>query len=197
MDHDRMEIDPPDPPDAAAAAGAMAGTETAAAKRKGHPTRTRTLATITVRSPPWSYAHLAVANPPRAAGATSPAPAPAPVPDMLEIRAYLTAALRQFLGDTGAAIPVDILAVGRGDGDGDSSGVWVRVPRQDLNLFVGAVTAFAGLPTSSTVGSGQGAGEERMVLQVRAAGNWLGSLLGRGDEGKLWAGSGTSDEGGS
>ncbi|KAL2152005.1 hypothetical protein VTH82DRAFT_5189 [Thermothelomyces myriococcoides] len=202
-----MEIDAPDD----AATGAGAGTT---AKRKGHPTpnpdsrargpnRTRILATITIRNPPWSYAHLTVANPPSVEGAisTSATTRAAKQPtalDVLEIRAYLTAALRQFLGDTGAGIPVDILAVGGADddddndGNSDRSGVWVRVPRQDLNLFVGAVTAYAGQPTS-----GQKGNRERMVLQVKAAGNWLGSLLGRGQESKLWAGLDTSEEGGS
>ncbi|KAL2178930.1 uncharacterized protein P884DRAFT_257032 [Thermothelomyces heterothallicus CBS 202.75] len=218
-----MEIDTPNDTAAGEGEGREKATTTTA-KRKAHPTpnpdprargpnRTRTLATLTIKNPPWSYAHLTLANPSPIVEATSTStsaststtdaakttaaiPEATPVLDMLEIRAYLTAALRQFLGDTGAAIPVDILAVGGRDGDGDGDGVWVRVPRQDLNLFVGAVTAFAGQLTSSTVDSGQGGKKERMVLQVKAAGNWLGSLLGRGQEGKLWAGSDTSDKGG-
>ncbi|KAH6850804.1 hypothetical protein B0I37DRAFT_121752 [Chaetomium sp. MPI-CAGE-AT-0009] len=96
---------------------------------------------------------------------------------MLQLRAYLTTALRQFLGDTGAAIPVDFLAVRGAD-------AWVRVPRQDLAAFVGAVTAFSGVEMSA------GSEEGRMVLRVVASGDWLGSLVGKGGEGRVWSCSG-------
>ncbi|KAK4042896.1 hypothetical protein C8A01DRAFT_44112 [Parachaetomium inaequale] len=145
--------------------------------------RTRTLTTTVLKHPPWSYARLELANPP----AQTPTPSSM---DMLQIRAYLTAATRQFLGAHGASIPLDILALRPTDGT-----VWVRVPRPDLGAFVAAVTAFDGVVVSSTGGSmgssEQGEGVGRMVLHVKAAGDWLGSLIGKGEgEGALWPAGG-------
>ncbi|KAH8887484.1 hypothetical protein GQ53DRAFT_749970 [Thozetella sp. PMI_491] len=90
--------------------------------------------------------------------------------DELQVRSYCTAALRQFLGDTGVAIPIDILKV-------QGSEVWVRVPQPDLSAFAAAITAFGGVSE----------GEVTYVLQVRACGDWLGSLLGRDEQQKLWS----------
>ncbi|KAH6640899.1 hypothetical protein F5144DRAFT_116043 [Chaetomium tenue] len=147
-------------------------------------THTHTLTTLTLKSPPSAYAHLSLTTP----TTTTTSNNNNNNPDILQLRAYLTTALRQFLGDTGAAIPIDFLAVGDG---GDA---WVRVPRADLAAFVGAVTAFGGM-VMSTGGNGGGdgnGGEEagRMVLRVVASGDWLGSLIGKEGEGGLWAGLG-------
>ena len=218
----KMDIDPPDHNstrerlDNETTRAATTTTNRITTKRKTPPTptpssqartpnRTRTLTTLTIKHPPWSYVHLTVATPGLSqeatwttltgAKTTTPISEATPTLDMLQVRAYLTAALRQFLGDTGAAIPIDILALREGGGD-SNDGVWVRVPRQDLNLFVGAVTAFEGQPVRSAVSGRQDSSgkEGRMVLQVKAAGNWLGSLLGREDEGRLWAGPSTRDQ---
>ena len=86
--------------------------------------------------------------------------------DPLQVRAYCTAALRQFLGDTGAGMGVDILLIRGGD-------VWVRVPRGDLAAFVGAIAAYGGMETT--------------LFRTRACGDWLGSLLGRAEQHALWA----------
>ncbi|KAK4143781.1 uncharacterized protein C8A04DRAFT_28567 [Dichotomopilus funicola] len=154
--------------------------------------RTRILTTTTLRHPPWSYIHLTVTKPPSPPPPEQSQSQPQeqqPL-DALQLRAYLTAALRQFLGDTGAAIPVDILAVGndtdndhgptRRKAGGGGGEAWVRVPREDLARFVAGVTAFSG------VGAGAGGGE-RMVLGVKACGDWLGSLVGRDGEEGVWA----------
>ncbi|KAK3308648.1 uncharacterized protein B0T15DRAFT_391594 [Chaetomium strumarium] len=133
--------------------------------------KTFTLATATLKHPPFAYAHLSLAT-----SAFSPSPARSADTglDALQVRSYLTAALRQFLGDTGAAIPIDILLV-----QGQSA--WVRVPREDLAAFAAGVTAFPGLPPSS----GE-AGGGTMLLQLRACGDWLGSLIGREEQAGLW-----------
>ncbi len=128
-------------------------------------TRTVPTTTATLKTPPFSYARLSLLNP----DPTHPT-SPAPPLDALQVRSYLTAALRQFLGDTGAAIPIDILQL-------QSPSVWVRVPRSDLAAFAAGVTAFAGL---AAPGNSPG----RIVLQVRACGDWLGALLGSGEEGE-------------
>jgi ribonuclease P/MRP protein subunit POP8 len=91
--------------------------------------------------------------------------------DALQVRAYCTSALRQFLGDTGAAISVDILAVRNDD-------IWVRVPRADLAGFSAALTAYGGMARGRGVTT---------VLRLRACGDWLGSLLGRAEQQELWA----------
>jgi len=91
--------------------------------------------------------------------------------DALQVRAYCTSALRQFLGDTGAAVSVDILAV-------RDSNVWVRVPQADLGGFSAAMTAYGGMARGGGVTT---------VLRLRACGDWLGSLLGRTEQHELWA----------
>ncbi|SPQ21683.1 a356e798-efae-405f-97eb-44d48a4f8a85 [Thermothielavioides terrestris] len=149
--------------------------------------KTRTLTTATLKNPPFAYAHLSLASPPPAlsnpATTTTTTTTP-PLLDALQVRAYLTAALRQFLGATGAGMAIDILLVRGGS-------AWVRVPREDLPAFAAGVTAFGGLPSSSAsagsgAGAGAGAGTGTMLLQLRACGDWLGSLIGRDEEAALW-----------
>ncbi|KAL2021195.1 hypothetical protein VTK56DRAFT_7382 [Thermocarpiscus australiensis] len=149
--------------------------------------KTRTLATATLQNR-WAFAHLTIAAPIIPASSSSGSgngngsANPNLLLDDLQVRAYLTAALRQFLGDTGAAIPVDILlARGRH--------VWVRVPRPDLGAFAAAITAFPGLPGSSSSSSSlaaAGVGEGTLLLQLDGCGDWLGSVLGRMAEEELW-----------
>ncbi|KAK0635491.1 hypothetical protein B0T17DRAFT_485130 [Bombardia bombarda] len=122
---------------------------------------TRELGSCTIKSPPFSYAHLSVA-------AACPSSSYSDL-DALQVRAYCSAALRQFLGDTGAAIAIDILSVQGRD-------CWVRAPRPDLGAFAAAITAFAGISRDGST----------LLLQLQACGDWLGALLGRTDEHKLW-----------
>lgn len=120
------------------------------------------LVTSTLKTPPFAYAHL---------GLATPSPTAATL-DALQVRAYCAAALRRFLGDTGAGVPVDVLAT-RG------AEVWVRVPRQDLAALAAALTAYPG--------SNDGGGEAGvMLLRLRACGDWLGSLIGRAEESHIW-----------
>jgi ribonuclease P/MRP protein subunit POP8 len=129
--------------------------------------KTRTITTTTLKNPPFAYAHLTLTTPP----STTATPTPSITLDAIQLRSYLTAALRQFLGDTGAGMSIDILLV-------EPHSAWVRVPREDLAAFAAGVTAFSGLPLPS--------GGGRMVLRLGACGDWLGSLIGREEEGGLW-----------
>ena len=131
-----------------------------AASSQGKAQKSRELFTCTIKSPPHSYARLEM---------VSETLEPVQL-DALQVRSYCTAALRQFLGDTGAAIAVDILRV-RG------AECWLRVPRQDLAAFAAALTAFPGIS--------QGGGQAS-ALHLRACGNWLGALLGKREQQKLW-----------
>lgn len=119
-------------------------------------TKTHEIYSTTIKTPPYAYAHLQVICPTD----------PDMVLDELTLRQYLTAALKQFLGVTGMAVSIDILDV-------SGSECWVRVPRQDLGAFTSAVTAW--------VGSGSASG-----FRICAAGDWLGALVGRHDQAKIW-----------
>ncbi|KAK1835815.1 hypothetical protein QBC39DRAFT_297657 [Podospora conica] len=142
----------------------MSNTTTNTTNPPPPPTKTRELTTATIKSPPFAYLHLS------ASSSTTTL-------DALQVRSYCTSACRQFLGATGAAIPVDILSVPSGSGGGDA---WVRVPRADLGAFAGAITAYGG--SSSDAGG-------VMVLRVKACGDWLGSLVGGEGEERVWGSS--------
>ncbi|CCC10660.1 unnamed protein product [Sordaria macrospora k-hell] len=122
--------------------------------------KSQTLSQTTIRSPPFSYAHLSLVS-----------PSPPPSLDALTARQYLTSSLRQFLGDTGAsmAMAIDILLVKGGE-------CWVRVPREDLAGFAAAVTAYPGHQV----------GGEQVLMRVVGCGDWLGALVGREGEGEVW-----------
>ncbi|KAK0626689.1 hypothetical protein B0T14DRAFT_422953 [Immersiella caudata] len=133
-----------------------------------NPPKARDLATLTIKSPPFAYAHLTSTTSSPAGGSSMALDNPL---DALTVRSYCTSALQQFLGATGAAISVDILAV-------RDENVWVRVPRPDLAAFSAALTAYSGLPRGGGVTT---------VLRLQACGDWLGSLLGRAEQAELWA----------
>ena len=112
--------------------------------------------TTTIKTPPYAYAHLELIT------------TNALDLDDLQVRSFLTSALKQFLGTTGSGIPIDILKVNDKD-------CWVRVPRQDLGAFAAAVTAWSGSGGAVT------------GFLTRAAGDWLGALVGRrDDQKKIW-----------
>ncbi|KAH8772826.1 hypothetical protein F5883DRAFT_37685 [Diaporthe sp. PMI_573] len=124
------------------------------AKSSGRKSKSHEIYSTTIKSPTYAYAHLELI-------ATNNL-----VLDDLQLRSYLTAALKQFLGATGSGMPIDILKV-----QGKES--WVRVPSQDLGAFAAALTAWSG--------SGNSTG-----FIIRAAGDWLGALVGRHDQRRLW-----------
>lgn len=115
---------------------------------------------LTVRTPPYTYLHLSLLS-------SSSLPTCPPL-DALTAHKYLNSALRQFLGITGTAIPIDILKV-------EARDVWIRVPREDG----GAVVAALG----SWVGSGDGGS---VSWRVKGRGEWLGAVLGREGVGRVW-----------
>lgn len=110
---------------------------------------------LTIRAPPFTYLHLTLL--------VSSSSTAGPVPlDLLTVRTYITAALQQFLGLTGTAIPVDFLKI-------EGRDVWVRVPRED-----GAAVASA---VGGWVGGGRG-GEDGVVgWRVLRWGDWLGAVV--------------------
>lgn len=123
-------------------------------KTKGPRSKSREIYSTTIKNPTHAYAHLELIT-------TNDL-----VLDDLQIRSFLTSALKQFLGTTGSGMQIDILKV-----QGKES--WVRVPRQDLGAFAAALTAWSGSGTSTG-------------FVIRAAGDWLGALVGRHDQRRLW-----------
>jgi len=102
-------------------------TPTPSAKRKQKPSRGHEITSLTIKTPPFSYAYLELQS-------TSPTPQSL---DETTVSIYLTSALRQFLGLSGTAISVDILKV-------EGTQCWVRIPRGDLSVFVAAVGGWVG-----------------------------------------------------
>lgn len=135
--------------------------------------------TCTIRRPQHAYAHLrlvtegivpvpAIAN--RISGGPASSAEGADGLDALEVRSYLTSALQQFLGLSGAAMPVDILKV-------EGRDCWVRIPEPDMGAFAAAIASWSGAPRSDS---------GRAIFQLTAAGNWLGGLIERNEQHKLW-----------
>ena len=104
---------------------------------------------LTLRNPPYSYFHLRL----QSLDTQNPQAV-----DELTIRSYLTAALQQYLGLTGTAIPVDILKV-------EGQNVWIRVPREDEVAVTAAVS--------------QWVGTKGVNLKIEARGTWLGGVVAR------------------
>jgi ribonuclease P/MRP protein subunit POP8 len=118
------------------------------------------LFTCAIRKPRWGYALLELVT-----DTAEPIQL-----DKLYARSYCTAALRQFLGEHGVAIAIDILKV-------KDTECWLRVPRQDLRFISAALTAFPGI-TQNGVTS---------LLRLRACSDWLSALIGGADQEKLWS----------
>ena len=124
--------------------------------------KTREVFSCTLNRPAFAYAELELAAWGAGAGGAAAL-------DELQVRAHLSAALTSFLGVTGAAVAVDVLKV-------EGRRFWVRVPRDDLAPFAAAAAAWPGADEDGA----------HAVLRVCAAGDWLGSLVGRGTQRKLW-----------
>ncbi|KAI7784718.1 hypothetical protein LA080_009362 [Diaporthe eres] len=136
------------------AMGVEAAVQDALTRAKGSKSKSCEIYSTTIKNSTYAYAHLELITTNNT------------LLDELQIRSYLTSALKQFLGATGSGMPIDILKV-----QGKES--WVRVPRQDLGAFAAALTAWSG--------SGPSTG-----FLIRAAGDWLGALVGRHDQRRLW-----------
>lgn len=105
--------------------------------------------------------------------------------DEITLRAYLTAALNQYLGLTGTAIPIDILKVEPSSNEG-----LIRLSREDEGAVVAAFSQWIGGSGGSLKGS------NNVSIRVNARGAWLGGLTGTaataqrrygGGDDKLWS----------
>lgn len=123
---------------------------------KGHEITTKT-----IKTPPFSYLNLEL---------ISESSIEIKLDD-ITVRSYITAALTQFLGLTGAAISVDILKV-------EGRECWIRVPREDLSPVAAALGGWFG-------GNGE---QQRFGWKVKASGNWLSSLVGNQGVERIWTG---------
>ncbi|KAH8798977.1 hypothetical protein F5882DRAFT_186954 [Hyaloscypha sp. PMI_1271] len=123
---------------------------------KGHEITTKT-----IKRPPFSYVHLQLISDTDSVKDL----------DSLTVRSYITAALTQFLGITGAAISVDILKV-------EGTECWIRVPREDLSPVVAAVGGWVGGPGHETAG--------KVGWKVKGRGNWLSVLVGGRSKADVW-----------
>ncbi|OOF92175.1 hypothetical protein ASPCADRAFT_21037, partial [Aspergillus carbonarius ITEM 5010] len=119
---------------------------------------------FTARTPTWTYLKLQLVN--HDIASTTP------TLDPLTARAYLSAALTQFLGLTGTAIPIDILKVST---EQKSPTVWTRVPRDDASAVVAALSSWIGGSTNTGGGSDTSAGN--VAWRVCSKGNYLGALV--------------------
>ncbi|KAG5927233.1 hypothetical protein E4U42_002428 [Claviceps africana] len=109
----------------------------------------------------FSYAHLELA---------SDGPQPITLDDLM-VKSYMTAALKQFLGLTGLAIPIDILKA-------QDATCWVRLPREDMASFAAAITAYRGSRE----------GDTQYVLRIKGSSNWLGLLIGKAAQEEVFRG---------
>lgn len=138
--------------------------------------KSHTLATHTIRSPPFAYAHLELVTSSSSTSSSLSSSAAVSL-DPIQVRTYLTSALRQFLGISGQAIAVDVLRV-------DGARCWLRVPRDDLSAFAAAVTAW---PGTAHEGSG-GAQPQHATFRIRGCSDWLGGLIGQDGMEQVWKG---------
>ncbi|CAL5871822.1 uncharacterized protein PFLUO_LOCUS6075 [Penicillium psychrofluorescens] len=144
-------------------------------KRKAPDASKSKVTHFTSRNPPWTYLKLRLIPQP----GTSPQPL-----DALSARTYLSAALSQFLGLTGTAIPIDILKIenelpdmnaqstsmAQSDNPKKCDTVWVRVPRGDAAAVVAALSSWVG-------GSSGGSSAVSVAWRICAKGNFLGALV--------------------
>lgn len=114
----------------------------------------------TIRKPLHAYAHLELVSDASSLRADL---------DALQVRSYLSSALKQFLGLTGSGMPIDILKV-------EGKECWIRLSRQDLGPFAAAITAWTGASHNGVTS----------IIYLRASGDHLGSLIGRYDQHKIW-----------
>lgn len=149
--------------DTSLASSIGAATKSKTAKQR----KSRELFNNTISRPPFAYAQIEVVHnqAPTDGGNSSSVE----VLDALQARSYCDAALKQFLGATGAAMPLDLLKL-------DESQFWVRLPREDLGLFAAALAAWSSVSRGGTA----------TALRLKASGNWLGSLVGRSEQHTLW-----------
>lgn len=112
-------------------------------KKRKRTSKPHIITQLTIRHAPWAYVHLEHLS---AAGNKD-----AGTLDALTAHLHITAALSQFLGLHGSAIPVDILKL-------DGMEVWVRLPREEKSALIAAVGGWVS-------GAGEG-------WRVRGSSSW-------------------------
>lgn len=125
-------------------------TQQSSSQKRGHQAA-HELQTCTIKSPPHAYVHLQL---------FTDGPDNIQLDDLM-VKSYCTAALKQFLGLTGQAIPIDILKT-------ESKDTWLRIPAPDLGAFAAALTAWKGSSEDDT----------QYILRVKRCSNWLGTVVG-------------------
>jgi ribonuclease P/MRP protein subunit POP8 len=116
--------------------------------------------TCTIKAPPFSYAHLELVTEDSTQAINL---------DELQVKSYCTAALRQFMGLTGAGMPLDILKA-------QGNQCWVRVERPDLGSFAAAITAWRGTNEDGV----------HYLLRLVQCSDWLGTMVGSDGQDRLW-----------
>lgn len=139
------------------AIAAPASTNTSTKKKRKRAPKPHVLSQFTIRNPPWAYVHLQHLTSSSGNG---------PDLDPVTAHLHLTAALSQFLGLHGTAIPFDILKLEEQD-------VWIRLPAEDRSALVGAVGGWV---------SGNGEG-----WRVDGWSSWNASAMGRNSGQDLFA----------
>ncbi|EFR00725.1 hypothetical protein MGYG_03730 [Nannizzia gypsea CBS 118893] len=137
-------------------------------KRKHKSGSAETLITLTSRKPQWAYLHLELVS--ASSDSIVKSSSASIVLDPLTAKTYLSAALSQYLGLSGTAIPIDILKIGDRPGQTDGKSVWIRVPYEDA----AAVTA----AMSSWIGADSGSGSANVAWRVISRRSHLGALVG-------------------
>ncbi|KAK3719721.1 hypothetical protein LTR37_004258 [Vermiconidia calcicola] len=134
---------------AATAPTTQSSSTTSKRKRKKRVAKPHILSQFTIRDTPWAYVHLQHLNSSNAVVSDL---------DAVTAHLHLTAALSQFLGLHGAAIPFDILKI-------EGQDVWIRLPSEDRSALVAAVGGWVS-------GSGQG-------WRVKGWSSWNADAMGR------------------
>ena len=117
-------------------------------KRKKRTPKPHVLSQSTIRNAPWAYVHLQHLH----------SSSTAPDLDAVTAHLHLTAALSQFLGLHGAAIPFDVLKL-------EDQDVWIRLPSDDRSALVAAVGGWVS-------GGGEG-------WRVKGWSSWDANAMGR------------------
>ncbi|KAI1809945.1 hypothetical protein GGS20DRAFT_236877 [Poronia punctata] len=113
-----------------------------------------------IKAQPYAYVHLELLRPTASSSDKL---------DAIQVRSFCTVALKQFLGVTGIATPLDILKV-------EGHNCWLRIPQGNLSSFSAAITTWHGTTQDGLHSN----------LRIRGCSAWLGALVGQQDDQKLW-----------
>ena len=108
-----------------------------ATRKRRKASKPSTLSQFTIHNPSWAYIHLTLVTSSNLPGANTSMQAPSAHLDGITAHLHLQAALQQFLGLHGTAIPIDVMRL-------DKQDVWIRVPRDDGSAVVAAVGGWIG-----------------------------------------------------